>query len=140
MYSSYPSEHSRTSESSSPSIHESAAGAPPGGAAGAAARASSPAGTANPDTNRDTFHSLLRNFLPAAIFWTLHRKSYPCVTSPADQNRNASAPMSRMTGSGSIALPLLLLILPPRSSRPYPMIHAADHGAVPVSWSHRSSV
>ena len=83
---------------------------------------------------------MLRNFFADSIFCSLHLKSYPWFTSLAFQNRNVSAPSLSITGRGSIALPLLLLIFSPCSSSPYPIIHASDQGAVPVTLSHRSSV
>ena len=83
---------------------------------------------------------MLRNLPVASIFCSLHLKSDPWPISPALQNRNVSAPTFSINGSGSMALPRLLLIFRPRSSRPYPIIHASDHGTRPSKSVQRNSV
>ena len=130
LYAAYPSRHLATRTSSSYNIHESA-----GNKSGAVPRSSG-----NPESSRDTFHSLVRNFFMDPIFCSLHRKSYPRFTSLALHSLNASAPCRRITGYGSMELPRLLLIFRPLSSRPYPIIHAFRQGARPVSRPHLSKV
>ena len=96
--------------------------------------------TGKPERNLEIFQSLLRNFFVVSIFCSEHLKSYPKLISLALQNLKVSAPNFCITGKGSTTFPLLLLIFVPCSSTPYPIIHASDQGALPVSCSHLSMV
>ncbi len=128
LYSSKPALQSFTSLSSSEMIHLSVS----------ARSADSTIGKL--DRNLDTFQSLVRNFFVDSIFCSEHLKSFPWLTSLALQNLKVSAPNFSIIGRGSRAFPLLFDIFSPFSSKPYPIIHASDHGFSPVRFSHRRRV
>ena len=86
-------------------------------------------------TNRAAFQSLLAKFLASSSFCGPYRWSMPAVAPWIRANRNASAPASSMTASGSTTLPFVFDIFLPSGSRMSPDSEIVWNGGFPVSSS-----